>query len=281
MKPQSVVDLHMHSTFSDGRLSPTELVHLLATQQVEFAALTDHDTTDGIEEAKVAVKEYPELTLITGVEISADHPQGKGDLHILGYFIDHEDQVLQQQLEQLKNERVYRTQKTVDKLSELGLPVEFERVKQIAGNASIGRPHIAQAMLENGYIASIKEAFQGYLEEGGLAYMDRARISMEDAVGLIQEVGGVAVVAHPLFVENFEWLLPKLVAVGVVGLEAHYAEFSEDQRAKFRKMAEKFGLLALGGSDYHGLDSVGEHLPGSAGPDRKAFFELERLAGRH
>ncbi len=280
MSPASTVDLHLHTTFSDGRLTPTELVRLVADRGVKVAAVTDHDTTDGLAEAFAAAERYPGLTLVPGIEISADHPMGRGDLHILGYFIDREDPRFQGRLKDLKDERLDRTERTVRRLAELGLPVELERVRQIAGEASIGRPHIAQAMVERGYISSVKEAFHGYLEEGGSAYVDRARISLEETVALIHSVGGAAVVAHPLFVKEFESLLPRFVELGIVGIEVHYAEFSPKQRAVYGGLAERFGLLPCGGSDYHALGAPGEHLPGTAGPPQEVCHELERLATR-
>ena len=269
----------MHTTHSDGRLTPTELVALLAAQGVEMAAVTDHDTTDGIDEAMKAAVAYPSLRFVPGIEISADHPQGTGDLHILGYFIDHRDERLQRRLASLMDERLHKAQRTVERLGELGLPVDLERVKEIAGESSIGRPHIAQAMVERGYISSVKEAFQGYLEDGGKAYIDRARISMEETVELIQGVGGVAVIAHPIFVSGFENLLPRFVELGVVGMEVHYAEFSPEQQAEYEAMAQRFGLLPCGGSDYHGLENVGGRLPGSAGPPPEVFHALQHLSG--
>ena len=280
MSPASVVDLHLHTTLSDGRLTPDELVRLVADRGVEVAAVTDHDTTDGLAEAFAAAERYPGLTLVPGIEISADHPMGRGDLHILGYFVDHGDPRFQGQLRDLKDERVVRAKRMVERLGELGLPVEWDRVKAIAGEASIGRPHIAQAMVERGYITSVKEAFHGYLEEEGGAYVDRARISMKETVDLIHSVGGAAVVAHPLFVKDFESLLPRFVELGIVGIEVHYAEFPPEQRAEYGRLAERFGLLPCGGSDYHALGTPGEHLPGTAGPSPEVYHALERLATR-
>jgi 3',5'-nucleoside bisphosphate phosphatase len=278
MNAVTVVDLHMHTTFSDGRLTPTELVDLLASRGLRVASITDHDTTDGLDEALAAASHHPELLLVPGIEISADHPSGEGDVHILGYFIDRHEPRLQARLHQLQSEREHRGKHMVERLGEIGLPVDWERVVEISGDGSVGRPHIAQAMVEQGYIASVKEAFDGYLNDDGKAYIDRARISIEETVVLISGAGGVAVLAHPMYVHEFEALLPHLAEIGMAGMEVHYAEFGPGDQARLARLAEANGLLPCGGSDYHGTGSTNEHLPGSAGPPMEVFNRLAELA---
>jgi predicted metal-dependent phosphoesterase TrpH len=274
------IDLHLHTTRSDGKLTPTELVRLVASRGVTVAAITDHDSTEGLDEAFEEAAKHPGLRLIAGIEISADHAIGKGDLHILGYFLDYHDRAFQDELRRFRDGRLDGARHMVDKLADLGLPVEFERVQAIARDASIGRPHIAQAMVERGYIKNVKEAFNEYLQDGGKAHIARPHITMEGAVKLIQSVGGVAVLAHPLYMETYPEILPQLKRMGFAGMEVHYGEFDRAQRQELARQADEYGLLCCGGSDYHAFGTPGEHLPGSAGPPESVFQELETLAGQ-
>ncbi len=272
------VDLHLHTTLSDGRLTPTELVRLAVSRGVTVAAVTDHDSTEGLAEAFAEAAHHPELTLVPGIELSADHPTGEGDLHILGYFLDTGNRRLQGRLREFREGRKGRAQRMVERLAELGLPVEWSRVKEIAGEGSIGRPHIALAMVERGYIATPQEAFVEYLKDGGAAYVDRMKLPPEEAVELIQGAGGVAVLAHPIYVTGLQELLPHLVEAGIRGMEVHYANFNREQRREMGRTAQSSGLLPCGGSDYHGFGTPGEQLPGSAGPPMEVYRRLEKLA---
>jgi predicted metal-dependent phosphoesterase TrpH len=269
----------MHSTFSDGKLTPTELMRLLHDQRVDIAALSDHDSTEGMAEALAAAEAYPELRVIPAVEISADHPtEENADVHVLGYFLDFANEELSARLAAFREDRTHRARKMVEKLASEGYPVEWEAVLAIAGEAGIGRPHIAQAMVDRGYIPDIKSAFNGLLNDDGIGFVDRPHISMADSAKLIRAAGGVAVLAHPLFIPNYEQLLPQLAELGFVGFEVHYGEFKPEQRAALLAFAERYGMLPTGGSDYHAMGHDGEWLPGTAGPPLKVFEELERLA---
>ena len=273
------IDLHMHTTLSDGKLTPTELVRLLHDRGVNIAAISDHDSTEGLTEAYAAAEAYPDLRIVGAVEISADHPtDDKADVHVLGYFLDHTNEELNTTLSAFRDDRVVRGQKMVERLAEIGYPVSWERVVEIAGEAGIGRPHIAQALVERGYIAQVRDAFNGLLNDEGMAFVGRPHINMEDSAKLIKAAGGVAVLAHPLFVPNYEKMIPGLRDMGYVGMEVHYGEFDPEQRAALMKLAEDNGLLPCGGSDYHAMGHEGEHLPGTAGPPLEVFEELERLA---
>ena len=191
------IDLHMHTTLSDGRLTPEELVGLLDRQGVDVAAVTDHDSTEGLDAAIAAAKQYPGLRLVAGIEISADHPTDeRSDVHVLGYFLNYHDEAFQERLRGFRDDREYRGRRIVERLAEQGYPVEWERVLEIAGEAGVGRPHIAQAMLERGYIKTIKEAFNGLLNDEGTAFVGRTHISIAESVELIRSVGGVAVLAE-------------------------------------------------------------------------------------
>ncbi len=274
------IDLHMHSTLSDGRLTPTELVRLLERQDVDVAALTDHDSTEGLDEAFAEADRTPGLRLIAGIEISADHPDmANTEVHVLGYFMDYHDEGLQRKLRSFREDRDVRGQRMVERLGELGYALDWERVKEIAGDAGIGRPHIARAMVERGYIAEVKQAFDGLLNDRGAAFVGQSHITVRDAVGMIRSVGGAAVLAHPLYVAGYQQLLPQLADMGFAGFEAHYAEFSPEQRHELLALAERYDMLPCGGSDYHAMGKQNEHLPGSAGPPLEVFEELERRAG--
>ena len=273
------IDLHMHTTFSDGKLSPTELVQLLHDRGVDIAAVSDHDSTEGIAEALAAAEAFPDLRIVPAVEISADHPTDpKGDVHVLGYFLDYNHAELGSTLTRFRDDRVYRGQKMVERLIGLGYKITWEHVQEIAGEAGIGRPHIAQALVDGGYIKQIKDAFDGILDDAGVAFVDRPHISMADSAALIRAAGGVAVLAHPVFIPDYETLLPQIGDLGFVGFEVHYGDFDTGLRSSLLKLAEQYHMLPCGGSDYHAMGHEGEHLPGTAGPPLEVFEELERLA---
>lgn len=183
----TLVDLHLHTTASDGRLSPTELVHLVASQGLKQVAISDHDTTEGLAEAFEAAREFPDLRIIPAIEISTDIP---GDeVHMLGYFLNHEDPELQSLLGRFRDGRLERGKAMVDKLATLGIHIDWKRVKEIAGDGAVGRPHIALAMVEKGYCKEPKDAFPEYLGRNGLAYVERTKMSPEQAVNLLVRFG--------------------------------------------------------------------------------------------
>ena len=278
-KKVSDVDLHMHTTFSDGKLTPAELVNLLVEREVRIASITDHDSTEGLGEAFEEASLFPELELIPGIEISADHPwDSQSDLHILGYFIDIMNPELQQSLSQFRYDRDQRAKTMVERLETFGVKIEFSRVQEIAGEAGIGRPHIAEAMVEKGYIKSVPDAFKGYLNDGGIADVSRPHISMEKAVELISNANGVAVLAHPIYATEYEKVLETISDIGFVGFEVHYANFSPSIQKKLLDTANRLNLLPCGGSDYHGVGTSAEHLPGTAGPPESVVNELRRLS---
>lgn len=278
--PLAPADLHMHTAYSDGRLSPTELVRLLAERGVGLAAISDHDSTEGLDEALAEAARHPGLRLIPAIEISADHPDDpESEVHILGYFLRYHDGAFQERLARFREERETRAQRMVERLAGLGYPVVWERVQAIAADAAIGRPHIARALVEAGHIATVKDAFAGLLDDGGEAYVARPHLSTAEAVTLIRSVGGAAVLAHPLFDKDWESLVPRLQGMGFAGMEVHYGEFSAEERLRLARLAEAHGLLATGGSDYHGFGHEGEALPGDAGPSLAVIDALERAAG--
>ena len=246
-------DLHIHSTASDGRLTPAEVVKEAARRGLKFMSLADHDTVDGIAPAKEAAKNFPELKVIPGVEISTDIPEGEA--HVLGYFIDYASRELEEKLDRFRNSRLKRAQGMVDKLDKLDIHLDWPRVQQIAGASVMGRPHIALAMLEKGYIDSFKQAFTDYIGHDGPAYVEREKITPAEAVALIIKARGLAVLAHPFTVNEPEAMIIELKAAGLAGIEAYYNNYTAEDVSRLVAIAKKHNLIATGGSDYHGLDS--------------------------
>ena len=270
------VDLHLHTIASDGRLTPTGLVQLAARQGVKTIAVTDHDTTDGLTEAYEAALEYPGMRIIPGIELSADVP---GDeVHVLGYFINSEDQELQAELTRFREGRVGRARAMVEKLGELGIQVEWERVQYFAGDGAVGRPHIAMALVEAGYCTEPKDAFPEYLGRNGLAYVERVKLTPAEAVGMIRRAGGVAVLAHPAYMNDMEAGIANLAGIGLSGMEVHYAKYHDDTIRQLARLARQYDLIPCGGSDYHGLGNSDECLPGENGPALDSVDRLEAAA---
>jgi predicted metal-dependent phosphoesterase TrpH len=274
----STADLHSHSTISDGRLTPTQLIDLAAGRGVRIMSLTDHDIVDGLPEAFQAASRHPGFTLIPGIEMSTDVPGN--EVHILGHFIDWQDEAFRQKLNGLQESRLGRARKMVDRLSELGKPVEWERVQSFAEGA-VGRPHIALALVEAGHVQTVNEAFDLYLSRTGPAYVPRERLEPEEVVALILGVGGLATLAHPreLYAAGgLDQLLERLKAAGLTGMEVYYQDYVPEEVETFRLLAERFGLLPLGGSDYHGLGGPQQREPGDIPLPKEPVEALFRLA---
>jgi len=253
-------DFHTHSTASDGRLTPTELVDLATGQGVRYHALTDHDSTEGIAEARKAAAKHANYTLIPGVEMGTDIEGA--EVHMLGLYLFPEDAELQALLAGLREGRVGRGEGIVRKLRELGVMIEWERVQEIAGDASVGRPHIAQAILEKGYVKNVAEAFDRWIGRNGPAYVERDKMTPVEAVRCIVERGGLACIAHPADLAVLDTLLPELKDAGMAAMEVYYKDYPPDTVERLRVAAERHDLIPLGGSDYHGIFGPGEPLPG-------------------
>jgi hypothetical protein len=274
----STADLHMHSTISDGRLTPTALVDLAYKNGVRRMSLTDHDIVDGLPEAFEAASRHPGLTLIPGIEMSTDVPGN--EVHILGHFIDWQNEEFRKKLLHLQESRLGRARKMVEKLAELGKPVDWDRVQSFAEGA-VGRPHIALALVEAGHCATVNEAFDLYLSRNGPAYVERERLEPEEVVALILSVGGLATLAHPRELNaagGLDKLLERLKAAGLTGMEVYYQDYEPDEVEMFRQMAERFGLLPLGGSDYHGLGGPKQREPGNIPLPPEPVAALFKLA---
>lgn len=248
------IDLHTHSSFSDGSDSPAELFEAAARRRLSAVALTDHDTLEGIPAARLA-SETTGIELIPGTELSLEFP--KGGMHLIVLWLEPRTGPLQDRLEGLEVGRNDRNAKIVERLNELGVAIDLAEVLEEAGHGTVGRPHIAAVMIRRGHVETMEQAFDQYLSNGRPAYVSRDRLSPREAIQLARASGGVPVLAHPhtLAIDNrFEMadLLHELVAYGLIGLECHYGSYPADGRAGMVAMAKRFGLLPSGGSDYHG-----------------------------
>lgn len=248
-------DFHFHSTFSDGRFSPTWLIDGAAARGARWLALSDHDSTEGLVEAAAACARQG-IQLIPAVELGTDIP---GDeIHMLGYGMQYLDPEFQAFLERMRYGRIGRGREIVEMLKGLGAEVSFERVQEVAGEAPIGRPHIALALVEAGHVASVQEAFDRYLANDGPAYKKRDQVSPVEAVRLVRGFGGVPVLAHPSYVKGLVDVLPGLKAAGLAGMEVYYKDYTAEQIEQFLALCRRHDLFPLGGSDFHGLNNPGE-----------------------
>jgi predicted metal-dependent phosphoesterase TrpH len=247
------VDLHVHTTASDGQYSPSEIVQMALKIGLTVVAITDHDTTEGVAEAIEAAR-GTSLEVISGVEISTD--VARSEVHILGYFVKHQDQELCDVLARFRVSRLERAHRMIDKLAQIGMPLEWEYVRELAHGESIGRPHIAQAMLKRQYVSSIDEAFRLYIGRYRTAYVDRHKLSPVAAIQTILAAGGLPVLAHPLHVGH---LVPELAGKGLIGLEAYYTGYTPDDTGFLLDLAAQYGLVVTGGSDFHGREVQERH----------------------
>jgi predicted metal-dependent phosphoesterase TrpH len=270
------VDLHSHTTASDGTLAPRELVRLAARHGVRVLAVTDHDSTGGLAEAMDEAKSLPPLEVVPGLEINCDI--AGAEVHVLGYCVDWEAAWFQEFLGAQRQERRQRVYRIAARLGELGMPIDPEDVFALVKEGSAGRPHVAQAMVDRGYVKSVREAFDRYLSMNGPANVPRKRFTPAEAVGVIRRARGVPVLAHP-GLANRDELIPELVEAGLLGLEAFYPEHSAGQITAYREMCARLGLIATGGSDFHGPRVGGARHPGAQPVPESAWLELrDRLA---
>jgi predicted metal-dependent phosphoesterase TrpH len=253
------IDLHIHTTASDGTFSPSEVISHAQNLELKAIAITDHDTVAGSKEALQAGIP-PSLGFLTGVEISAAPPPfylGSGSFHILGYSIGLEDPELSRTLKKLRQARKNRNPAILKRLNELGISLTMDELREEAGEGQLGRPHIAQLMVTKGIVSSLDEAFDNFLGSGKPAYVDKYRIECLNAIKIILDAGGIPVLAHPglLHIDNdsqFENLIANLKEMGIQGVEVYYSEHDPDQTRLFAELAQRHNLLKTGGTDFHG-----------------------------
>ena len=272
-------DLHLHTTASDGLLEPRDIVALAVRVGLDVIAITDHDTTNGIAPALSAAESFPSLTVVPGVELSTDVPHG--EVHVLGYFIDYNSEKLVTSLQELRDSRQGRALKMIAKLLDLGMEIQWQRVEELAQGGSIGRPHLAQALLEAGHIDSLKEAFNKYIGRDGPAYAEREKLLPVEAVKLITDARGLPVLAHPLDIDNLDKLLPELKEAGLVGMEVYYGKYTMDEIGRLRKIADQNSLITTGGSDYHAFGDDSEVMIGQVQPPSQSVKQLFSMADKH
>ena len=248
------IDLHAHTTVSDGTLSPTQLVELAAREGLAALAVTDHDHVGALAEARRAGARLG-VEIVAGIELSVTHPEG--ELHLLGYLFDDEDPALLRTLEELRNHRTGRAARIVVRLRALGVDVTMEDVAREAraeAGGSIGRPHVARALMRRGLVASVEEAFDRWLADGRPAAVPKRKMGAEEALRLVHEAGGVAVLAHPVTIraEARGPLVRDLAALGLDGIEVVHSKHGPEERAAFSALARELDLVETGGSDFHG-----------------------------
>lgn len=275
-----MIDLHIHSTASDGSFSPSEILNLSLDAGIKAIALTDHDSLDGVREVMKLGVPWP-LEFITGVEVSCEPPKDFPDsssLHILGYGFDLGNNHMNSILEKLQQARADRNPLIIQKLNDLGFDISLEEAEEISGDGQTGRPHIAQVMVERNFVASFGEAFDKYLGKGKKAYVDKYRTTSKEAIEAIHNAGGVSVLAHPgILKENKKFSIEKLIKdlkkLGLNGIEAYYTSHTHEQTTFFLDLAKKLTLITTGGSDFHGAINQGVNI-GTGRGDLVVYDEL-------
>jgi predicted metal-dependent phosphoesterase TrpH len=257
----SRIDLHLHTTHSDGSFSPAAVLEFAKAAGVTALAITDHDIVAGIPEALEAGLRLG-IEVVPGVEISSRH--GESELHILGYCIDWRQARLNERMKSLRESRHRRNPQIIERLNELGLGITYDEVQALAGTESVGRPHIARVLMEKKLVSSAKEAFDRYLAEGRPAFVPRELPDPAEALTWIRDAGGIAVLAHPTWVkessEGLSRLVERLKGAGLGGIEVHYSTHTAKQTSEYLSLAKRFDLLVTGGSDFHGLTKPDIHV---------------------
>ncbi len=271
-------DFHIHTTASDGRISPPDIVLQAVQAGLTHIAITDHDTVDGLL-ALENCSQAAELTVIPGVEFSTDMPDC--EIHILGYGIDSKHVPLRQQLALLKNDRLARIRRMAMKITELGYPIDEGEILAVAKGAAAGRPHVATALVEKGYFASVAEVFQTLLNYDKPGYVPHYKMTPDEVIALIRQAGGVSVLAHPGLVGN-DQQVQQMIETGIDGLEVYHPQHDGAATAKYLALAQNHGLLISGGSDYHAISGrFPEKLGEFSVPESIAKAFLDRINRSH
>jgi len=270
-----MIDLHSHTTASDGELSPEDLLARARAAGVTTLAVTDHDTVKGLARAQAAA-DAQGIRLVPGIEVSAE-AEGR-EMHVLGHFVDPTEPGLASYSERLQGERAVRMGRMVERLNQLGFPLTLEEVERIAAGAHLGRPHLALALLARGYVTSTREAFDRFLADGKPAYVGRFRLPAEEAIAMLHRAGGTATVAHPGSSKVSSYTLERLAKAGLDGLEIFHPDHVPSQREAFLRQAEALGLVPTAGSDYHGPRVTPDRSLGMVSLDPSHLARLEARA---
>jgi predicted metal-dependent phosphoesterase TrpH len=242
------VDLHIHTNASDGLLSPGEVIRVAAHRKLKAISITDHDSIEGFIEA-IGIARGNGIELVPGVELSCSHMDI--DIHLLGYYFNYKAPKFVNIIKQFRHERYIRGKAMVARLNELGINLNMDTVKTIAGNASVGRPHVAEALVREEFVQTFDEAFARYLGYHAPAYIPKKHLAVNEAIELIHEIGGVTVLAHPGTLKHDEFI-PDFVDMGIDGIEAYHAQHSRIMVGHYKELAKKYGIFYSGGSDCHG-----------------------------
>ncbi len=269
-----LADLHIHTTASDGTSKPSEVVRMAEKLGLSAVAITDHDTMEGISEAE-AEAERCGIEVLSGVELSTEY--NGLEVHVLGYCIDPSNEVFGEYLHTFKNARYTRAEKMVSKLRDLGININFDSVLELAGTGSVGRAHIARALMNAGKISSMAEAFDKYIGFGKAAYVPRLKLSPEDMVRAVIRVGGVPVLAHP-GITCADDLIIYLIEHGLQGIEVYHPKHTREMQQHYLALCRKYGLIATGGSDFHGSGMTGHGRLGEAVVEYETVLKLRERA---
>tara|TARA_Y100001936_G_scaffold243596_1_gene282723 strand:+ start:15906 stop:16823 length:918 start_codon:yes stop_codon:yes gene_type:complete len=265
------IDLHLHTTKSDGNLTPSQLIKLIDRTKLKIISITDHDNISGLEEARKEVDLRENLNLINGIELSTIN--NKDEIHILGYFIDVNSKKLIEKIKEMKIQRIESSKKIVNFLRKKNIYLSWEEIYSNT-NGIIGRPHIARAMIEQNYVKSINEAFEKYLNDENIKNIKKYKMNTLDAINLIQDSGGLAVIAHPKSISNLNTQIEKLVDAGLAGIEVYAEKYEQMTQSYYLKICEKYNLIPTGGTDYHANNQQYEMMPGMNGPPYSTYEKL-------
>lgn len=278
----SEIDLHTHSTASDGTMSPADLVRHAHTQGLRAISVTDHDTVEGIEDALAEGRRLG-IEVIPGLEVSVDF--ARGTMHILGYYVDHRDPRLTAQLGRLQHHRRARNSAMIDRFNKLGILITARELEDISEDGQIGRPHFARLLVQRGYAGTIQEAFDRFLRKGAPAYVKKFKFSPVEVLGFLTECGGLSVLAHPFTLfdltdDELENTVKTLKSEGLDGIEVYYPDHTLEQTTRYRKLAGDHELVVTGGSDFHGINKEGPVLGQDFGGVSLTYTLIDALNAR-
>ncbi len=262
-------DLHVHTNASDGVLSPVEVIRLALKSGLDGLAITDHDTLQGVAPAQDFIRSHQiQLDFIPGIEINTDY--GEDEVHILGYFVTDQDSRMTERLAYIQRERITRAENILARLSLFGIDIDMDQVRTLAGGRLIGRPHIARALIAAGHAQSEADAFARYIGRNQPAYVPRYKFSPQEAIHLIDQAGGISVLAHPGLIHD-KAKIDAIIEMGIAGLEVYYPEHDVSEVKELKELARRHNLLTTGGSDFHGTGPDSRTRLGYAGVDRQTM----------